>query len=86
MTLEQLRERLLTLAPDAVVEVKDLTGTQDHWQAMLVSSAFEGLSMVKQHQLVYGLVAPEVQSGEVHALSLKTLTPEQYKTLKEKKL
>jgi stress-induced morphogen len=84
MTLEQLKERLLTLAPDAIVDVRDLTGTQDHWQATLVSSAFEGLSLVKQHQLVYGLVAPEVQSGEVHALSLKTLTPEQHKSQKEK--
>lgn len=81
MTPEQLKVRLETLAPGTVAEVMDLTGTQDHYQAMIVSPAFEGKLMIQQHRAVFKLVQAEVDSGEVHALTLKTFTPEQYKAL-----
>lgn len=84
MTAEQLKQRLMTLAPETYVEVVDLTGTQDHWQALIVSEAFEGKMRVEQHQMVFKLLDAEVQSNEVHALSLKTLTPSQYETAKSK--
>jgi len=81
MTPEQLKARLETLAPGTVAEVMDLTGTQDHYQAIIVSPAFEGKLMIHQHRAVFKLVQAEVDSGEVHALTLKTFTPEQYKAL-----
>ncbi len=81
MTPEQLKVRLETLAPGTVAEVMDLTGTQDHYQAIIVSPAFEGKLMIQQHRAVFKLVQAEVDSGEVHALTLKTFTPEQYKAL-----
>jgi stress-induced morphogen len=40
--------------PDAQVQVQDLTGGGDHYQAVVVSSLFEGKTLVQQHQLVYG--------------------------------
>jgi stress-induced morphogen len=42
-----------------------------------VSSAFSGKMMIEQHRLVYELLKPEIDSGEVHALTLKTYSPEQ---------
>jgi stress-induced morphogen len=62
--------------PDTThVVVEDLTGTKDHYRATVVSSAFEGKSRVKQHQLVYASLGALV-GGDVHALALSTFTPE----------
>lgn len=78
MTPNQLKQRLETLGPGTHVEVTDLTGTEDHYQAVIVSPAFEGLSMILQHRKVFSLVQAEVDSEEIHALTLKTFTPQQY--------
>ena len=59
---------------DAEVQIEDLTGTKDHYQATVVSTAFAGLSPIEQHQLVYKALAEEMK-GPIHALSLKTKTP-----------
>ena len=75
----ELKLKLETLAPDTRAEVTDLTGTQDHYQAVIVSPAFAGKMMIEQHRMVFGLVQAEVDSGEVHALTLKTYTPEQWR-------
>lgn len=63
------------------VSVNDYTGTGDHFEAQVVSTAFEGLSMVQQHQKVYGTLQAWMQTGELHALALKTYTPAQWKKL-----
>ena len=78
LTPEQLKSKIEMLAPGTHVEVTDLTGTQDHYHAVVVSSAFEGKSMIEQHQLVFQTLKIEVGSGEVHALTMKTHTPAQY--------
>jgi len=72
----QLKERLETLAPGTRAEVTDLTGTQDHYQATIVSPVFRGKMMIEQHRLVFAVVQAEVDSGELHALTLKTYSPE----------
>lgn len=79
MTPEQLKSRIETLSPGTRAEIMDLTGTQDHYQAVIVSASFEGKLRVEQHRMVFGLLKKEVDSGEVHALTLKTFTPEQFK-------
>lgn len=62
--------------PDVThVAVEDLTGTKDHYQATVVSSSFAGKSRVEQHQMIYAALG-ELMSGPVHALALKTFTPE----------
>jgi len=60
---------------DAELELVDLTGTQDHYQARIVSSAFIGKSLIEQHQLVYSALGAAMD-GAIHALALKTYTPE----------
>jgi stress-induced morphogen len=57
------------------VEVEDLTGGGDHLQVKVVSTAFDGLSRIKQHQLVYGALRQELASEAIHALALQTATP-----------
>jgi acid stress-induced BolA-like protein IbaG/YrbA len=43
----------------------------------LVSGAFAGLSRVKRQQLVYGLLKDRIESGEIHAVTMRTQTPEE---------
>ncbi|MBL6801579.1 MAG: BolA family transcriptional regulator [Cyanobacteria bacterium] len=61
--------------PDARVTVEDLTGGGDHLQVSVVSAAFEGLSRIRQHQLVYGALQQELASEAIHALALTTAVP-----------
>ncbi len=55
-------------------EQVEVDGDGQHFQALIVSSAFEGLSRVKRHQLVYGALGDRMRA-EIHALSMQTLTP-----------
>lgn len=77
---ETLRGMLAEAFPGADIELVDLTGTKDHYQARIVSSAFEGKSPVEQHQLVYRALGSAMH-GPVHALALKTYTPERWAKL-----
>ena len=48
-----------------------------HFSAIIVSAEFQGKNMVQQHQLVYSALGKKMEQ-EIHALSMKTLTPEQW--------
>lgn len=78
MTPDALKSRIEKLGPGTQVEVIDLTGTQDHYQTIIVSPAFEGKMMMDQHRMVMKILQQEIDSGEVHALTMKTFTPAQY--------
>ena len=60
--------------PDAQIEVKDLGGG-DHLEVNVISAEFSGLTLVQQHQLVYGALKNELKTETIHALALKTSTP-----------
>jgi len=60
--------------PGAEVQV---TGDGEHFEAVVVSDAFEGLSLIKRERLVMDTVREQVASGELHALSIKARTPAQ---------
>lgn len=69
---EQLEQTLRAAFPDATtLEVKDLTGTKDHYQAVIVSPSFAGHTRVQQHQMVYAALG-DLMAGPVHALALET--------------
>jgi acid stress-induced BolA-like protein IbaG/YrbA len=78
ITPDELKAKIETLAPETQAFIMDLTGTLDHYQAVVISKVFEGKPMIAQHRLVMATVQKEVDSGEVHALTIKTFTPEQY--------
>ena len=79
MSPEQLKSVIEKLAPGTRAEVTDLTGTQDHYQAIVISPVFVGKMRIEQHRIVFDLLKKEIDSGAVHALTLKTFTPEIYK-------
>lgn len=62
----------------AVVEVRDLTGTSDHFEITVISSAFEGKRAVERHRMVYSAIGKSV-GNEIHALAVKTFTPSESK-------
>ena len=78
---DQVAEMIKVGLPDAQVQVQDLTGTRDHYQVVVVSSEFEGKRLVQQHQLVYGTLRQAMSSEAIHALTMKTYTPQQWAEL-----
>ncbi|MBK9293516.1 MAG: BolA/IbaG family iron-sulfur metabolism protein [Oligoflexia bacterium] len=83
MTPKDIENVILQKLPDAKAFVIDLTGTQDHYQLVVVSPIFEGKKMIDQHRLVKALFDADIQSGELHALSLKTYTPQEWSRRKQ---
>jgi stress-induced morphogen len=73
--LDEVKERIERALPGATADVTDLTGGGDHLRAEVVYEGFAGLSRLQQHKLVYDVFEGEI-GGPIHALSLKTSTPE----------
>lgn len=71
-TIEQYISALL---PCQLINV---TGDGNHWQAIIVSDKFEGLTRIARQQAVYKTVQARLESNEIHALSLKTYTPAEW--------
>ena len=63
------------IACDAV----EVTGDGQHFEALIVSAAFRGLSRLARHRLVYAALGDRMRA-EIHALSMQTLTPEERRT------
>lgn len=77
----QVETMIKASLPDAQVQVQDLTGGGDHYQVTVVSAAFEGRGLVQQHQMVYGAVRQAMSSEAIHALALKTYTPQAWQAI-----
>ena len=71
---EEIKQRIEAALPGSEAAVVDTTGTADHFQATVTSSAFEGLSRIEQHRLVYSALQDDI-GGAIHALALKTQLP-----------
>ncbi|MFZ4068210.1 MAG: BolA/IbaG family iron-sulfur metabolism protein [Phenylobacterium sp.] len=76
MTQTALEAELREAFPDADIRIEDLAGDGDHYRARIVSSAFSGVPRVRRHQLVYAALKGKM-GGELHALALETLAPDQ---------
>ena len=76
MKPEAIAARIRAALPDAQVELKDLTGTEDHWEATVISTAFTGKSLIERHRLVMASLSDEMK-GPIHALSLHVKTPQE---------
>ena len=71
----QIREWIAAAIPCEKLEV---AGDGAHFQALVVSDNFAGLSRIARHQLIYRALG-EKMAGEIHALSMKTLTPDEWR-------
>jgi acid stress-induced BolA-like protein IbaG/YrbA len=58
----------------------EVDGDGRHWQAVIVSPAFEGKRLIARHQMVYATLGQRMHTDEVHALSMKTYTPTEWAT------
>jgi stress-induced morphogen len=76
MKAEAIAAKIRVVMPDARVELRDLTGTEDHWEAVVVSDAFRGKTPIQRHRMVFDALAEEMK-GPIHALALKAWTPDQ---------
>lgn len=74
MQAEDVKQLIEKGLPDAEAIV---SGDGDHFEAVVISPSFADLNMVKQHQAVYRTLGDGFQ-GAIHALALKTYTPEQW--------
>jgi stress-induced morphogen len=77
---QQVEAMIKAEMPDAQVQVEDLTGGGDHYQVTVVSSEFAGKRLVQQHQIVYRSLQEAMSTEAIHALALKTYTPETWET------
>ncbi len=79
MEAEEIKRLIERGLLGAYVEVRDTTGGGDHFEALVVSDSFDGKSLVERHQVVYATLGDAMRE-QIHALSLRTLTPLQYTT------
>lgn len=75
---ESIERSIAAALPCEHLEVR---GDGQHFEAIIVSDRFEGLSKIKQHQLVYAAMGDRMRE-EVHALSMQTLTPDAWAATK----
>jgi stress-induced morphogen len=72
---QALKQKLEEAFPAAaLIELEDLTGTRDHYRAVIVDVAFSGKTRIEQHKLVYRALG-DLMNGPVHALALETRAP-----------
>ena len=73
---DPLRELLEQAFPEATeLDVRDRTGSGDHFHVTVTSPAFDGLSLVEQHRLVYAALAAPLADGTIHELRISTKGP-----------
>ena len=75
MTAAELQSLIATGLPCTHLEVE---GDGRHWSAVIVSAQFEGQRLIQRHQRVYATLGARMQTDEVHALSMQTLTPAEW--------
>jgi len=71
---DRIREIVEKGLPGSRAEVKDLTGTSDHFELVVIAAGFDGKSLVDRHRMVYATLGALV-GNEIHALSIRALTP-----------
>lgn len=69
---DELTQLLRRALPDARVDVRDRTGTRDHYNIHIASAAFAGLPLLDQHRLVYRAVQAALADGRLHAIEIET--------------
>jgi len=75
MNPDDVKQRIVADLPECEVSV---TGDGSHFEAIVVGEVFAGLTPVKKQQLVYASVNDLITSGELHALTIKAYTPEEW--------
>lgn len=78
MTQIEIQTLIQEAIPESLVEITDLAGDGDHYEVRVQASIFEGKTRIQQHRLVYEALGSRM-GGILHALAIKTYTPDTYK-------
>jgi len=78
MQNDQVQQQLLDAFPSSEVLV---AGEGCNFEVTIISGQFEGMSMVQEQKMVYAILADQIASGEIHAVSIKAYTPEEWEKL-----
>ena len=73
MEQNKLQKILEENFPDAKIILKDLVGDQNHYSLTIEDKIFNGQTMVAQHKIINSALREYLDSGELHALQLKTI-------------
>tara|TARA_B100000780_G_scaffold265888_1_gene221676 strand:- start:712 stop:945 length:234 start_codon:yes stop_codon:yes gene_type:complete len=71
LSIEEIKEMIISSIPDATIEIKDLVGDNNHYSAKISSKIFNDISRIEQHKLVYKSLKGKM-GNELHALSIST--------------
>lgn len=70
----EVKQQIESQIEGATAEVEDLTGQENHYSVSVTSAAFEGKTLIEQHQMIYTALG-EKMKDEIHALTIQTATP-----------
>lgn len=71
MTANEIRDLIAAALPDALIEIHDLAGDNNHFRAVVTWPGFAGKPRVAQHQMVYAALGSRM-GNELHALAVET--------------
>ncbi len=80
MDTNEIKDMIEKGLPGATAHV---TGDGTHFEARVVSEAFAGRPPIARHRMVFATLGDRVATGELHALSLKTYTPDQWRAMND---
>jgi len=76
ISIEDLVGMVTNKIPDAEVNVMDRTGMKDHFMIHVTSKVFADMDLMARHRTVQEILTPAMQDGRIHAVEIKTATPE----------
>jgi acid stress-induced BolA-like protein IbaG/YrbA len=79
MTVDEIKALLEANIPDAEILVE---GAGGKFTVTVVTDRFDGMRPVAKQQLVYGPLNPHIATGEIHAVTMRTLTKEEWRKIK----
>ena len=77
MIENKIKKILTKKIKDSKIFIQDMTGNDDHFNLIIISEKFQGLSLIERHKIIYNILEPMV-TKEIHALQLKTITREEW--------
>ncbi|APJ04029.1 BolA family protein [Silvanigrella aquatica] len=84
MLNHEVKQRIESGIQGAECLVSEFSGGNDHYSVVVIADAFDGQAALKRHRMIMELFQNEMNTGEVHALTIKTFTRQQWENEKQK--
>ncbi len=83
MQVDEIKKMIETGMAGSQVSV---SGDGAHFEAVVISEAFDGKGMLQQHRMVYATLGDNIENAAIHALSIKTYTPAQWEEAQKRRV